>query len=150
MKLALSTIAAAFLAFAVAASAAPPSAKVVIRHQMRGCHSWSVNGGTWKASQKIALARGGTVTVIDNDIMPHLLYQVSGPATTSIARVPSKVKDVRTPLKGAGLMAHMGASVKLRFAHAGVYVFSTKAGEDYYEAHTVGEDNVLRLTVTVS
>jgi len=48
-------------------------------------------------------------------------------------------------------MAHMAATAKVRFAHAGVYRFTTKAGEDYMEGmKTIGEDNVLRLTVKVS
>ena len=51
---------------------------------------------------------------------------------------------------GPSMMAHMGATVKITFAHAGVYRFTTKAGEDYMPGmKTIGEDNVLRLTVTV-
>ena len=47
----------------------------------------------------------------------------------------------------------MGTTVKVTFTHAGVYRFTTKAGEDYPAMagmKTVGEDNVLRLTVTVT
>jgi hypothetical protein len=49
-------------------------------------------------------------------------------------------------------MRHMGATSVVRFSKAGVYRFTTKAGEDYKFARgtkTIGEDNVLRLTVTV-
>ncbi len=44
----------------------------------------------------------------------------------------------------------MNATTSVRFTRAGVYKFATKAGEDYMKGvKTVGEDNVLRLTVTV-
>lgn len=58
---------------------------------------------------------------------------------------------MKTDLKGPGLMAHMGATVKVSFTRPGVYRFTTKAGEDYMPGvKTIGEDNVLRLTVRVS
>ena len=42
------------------------------------------------------------------------------------------------------------ASVKVVFAKAGVYTFGTVAGEDYVKGiKTIGEDNVLKLVVTV-
>jgi hypothetical protein len=45
----------------------------------------------------------------------------------------------------------MGASVKVTFSKAGTYLFKTKAGEDYMPGvKTIGEDNILRLTVTVA
>ncbi len=49
-------------------------------------------------------------------------------------------------------MSRMGASVKVVFSKAGTYRFTTKAGEDYkgINVKTIGEDNVLHLTVTVS
>jgi hypothetical protein len=47
-------------------------------------------------------------------------------------------------------MNHAGATTSVRFTRAGVYKFATKAGDDYMKGvKTVGEDNVLRLTVTV-
>jgi hypothetical protein len=132
----LATIVTAVLVAGAATAASPAGhASLVIRHQTRGCHSWSVNGGPFKATQSIALRRGGWITVVDNDVMPHKLVQTSGPA----ARVqhPS--------------MARMGAIAKVSLARAGVYTFTTKAGEDYMAGvKTIGEDNVLRLTVTVS
>jgi hypothetical protein len=50
-------------------------------------------------------------------------------------------------------MNHMSASVKVTFSKAGVYKLTTRAGEDYPSMKgmkTIGEDNVLRLTVKVS
>ena len=111
------------------------SASLVIRHQMHGCHSWSVNGGPFKASQSITLRRGGSLTVTDNDVMPHTLVLTSGPALR-----------IAHPKLG-----HMGASLKITLTKPGVYHFTTKAGEDYMAGmKTIGEDNVLKLTVVVS
>ena len=122
-------------AFGAAALAAGPSSTVLIRHQVRGCHTWSVNGGQWKASQSTSIARNGAITIVDNDIMPHKLIQKSGPSARYV---------------GKPAMNHMGASVKVVFPKAGVYRFITKAGEDYMAGmKTIGDDNVLRLTVTV-
>jgi plastocyanin len=109
---------------------------IVIRHQVRGCHTWSVNGGTWAASQSVRIARNGAITIVDNDVMPHKLIQKGGPAVRYV---------------GKPAMNHMGASVKVVFPKAGVYRFTTRPGEDYMAGmKTIGEDNVLRLTVTVS
>jgi hypothetical protein len=44
----------------------------------------------------------------------------------------------------------LGASPKSATVKAGRYRFTTKAGEDYMKGvKTIGEDNVLRLTVSV-
>ena len=121
-----------------AATAAPKQAKITIRHQMRGCHTWSVNGGAYRAAQNLNLARGGAITFVNNDVMPHRLVLKSGPAAKFV---------------GKANMNHMSASVTVRFSKAGVYKFKTRAGEDYPSMKmmkTVGEDNVLRLTVKVS
>jgi plastocyanin len=148
---ALAIAAAALVAGTATAAAASTHASVVIRHQIRGCHAWSVNGGAFRPTQALALRRGGSITITNNDVMPHNLVQTSGPA--------ARVANLKTPTMGMGLpghfgrgmMAHQGAAVKVTFAHAGVYRFTTKAGEDYMEGmKTVGEDYVLRLTVTVS
>ena len=81
------------------------------------------------------LVRGTTLTVVDSDVMPHKLVQTSGPSLR-----------LTTPA-----MRHMSAQAKVVFAAKGTYTFKTKAGEDYMPGvKTVGEDNVLRLTVVVS
>ena len=128
------------LAAATAAVAAPAiadsSPTITIRHQMHGCHAWSFAGGPFKSSLKVSVARSTSLTVADNDVMPHTFIQVAGPKVT-IARP---------------VMRHMGATMVVRFSKAGVYRFATKAGEDYKSAvgmKTMGEDNVLHLTVTV-
>jgi plastocyanin len=117
---------------------APKKATINIRHQVRGCHSWSVNGGKYSATISTSLARGGTIVFTNNDVMPHKLVKTSGPAIHFF---------------GKPNMSHMSATVKVAFSKAGVYKLTTKAGEDYPNMSgmkTIGEDNVLRLTVRVS
>jgi plastocyanin len=126
---------AAGLVVASSAFASSPKANVTIRHQLRGCHAWSFDNGAYKASLKINLAPGSTLTVTDNDVMPHKLIQLSG----------TKLHLV-TPA-----MSHTGATAKVTFSKKGTYRFTTKPGEDYMQGvKTIGEDNILRLTVTVS
>jgi len=118
------------------ASAHGTAATVTIRHQMHGCHAWSFEDGAYRATLNVQLKRGELLTIRNNDVMPHKLVRTSGPAL-----------KVLTPA-----MKHMGATARVRFAKAGVYKFKTKPGEDYsWASHmeTNGEDNVLRLTVTV-
>ena len=51
----------------------------------------------------------------------------------------------------AEMLGALDGSPRVAFAKAGVYRFTTKAGEDYMKGvKTIGEDNVLRLTVQVS
>jgi plastocyanin len=133
----LAAVLATVIAAGTASAASTSGASVVIRHQVRGCHSWSVNGGAFKASQSITLKRGSWLTVTNNDVMPHKLVLKSGPA---LRIAPAN-------------LGHMGALVKVTFARPGVYHFVTKPGEDYAAMagmKTIGEDNVLRLTVTVT
>ena len=118
------------------ASAHGTASTLTIRHQIHGCHTWSFSGGANNAVQSITLTRGATLTVKNNDVMPHKLVRTSGPAV-----------QIRTPG-----MNRMGAVARVQFTKAGVYRFKTKPGEDYsWASHmeTKGEDNVLRLTVTV-
>jgi plastocyanin len=115
---------------------APASSTITIRHQLRGCHTWAVNRGAYQSALRTTLARGGTITFVDNDVMPHKLVQTRGP---------------RARFHGSPAMRHMSASVRVTFPKAGVYRFTTKAGEDYpgMAMKTIGEDNVLRLAVRV-
>ena len=118
------------------AAKAPTKVTITIRHQTRGCHSWSLNSGVSRASLTTTIARGGTIRFVDNDVMPHKLVKTSGPA----------VRYVGNPA-----MRHMSASVSATFARAGTYRFTTKSGEDYpgMRVKTIGEDNVLHLVVKV-
>jgi plastocyanin len=123
--------------WASSASAHMPQSTLTIRHQLRGCHTWSFDGGAYKASLKIAVARGATLKVIDNDIMPHKLVQLAGPKAKLVSPA----------------MRQMSAQAKVTFPKKGTYRFTTRAGEDYPNMSmmkTIGEDHVLRLTVVVS
>jgi hypothetical protein len=116
---------------------APAKSTITIRHQLKGCHAWSVNGGPYRASQWTALVRGGTITFVDNDVMSHQLVQKRGPAVR---------------YHGSPAMRHMSATVRVTFGKPGFYKFTTKPGEDYpgMAMKTIGEDNVLHLTVKVT
>ena len=125
---------AAALAISGSALASPGNPTLTIRHQLRGCHSWSFDGTSWKASQSAVIARGHTITVVDNDVMPHKLVQLAGP---------------KAKVTGSA-MSHLGAAARILFPTKGTYVFATRAGEDYTKGvKTIGEDNVLRLVVRV-
>jgi plastocyanin len=129
------TIALGAIVAATAFAAAPQHATVTIHHQMKGCHSWALGSGPSTAHVNAKLAVGGTITFTDNDVMSHQLIKKSGPTVT---------------YSGLHTMKHMGATLELTFPHAGTYRFTTKAGEDYMKGvKTIGEDNVLTLTVTV-
>jgi hypothetical protein len=67
--------------------------------------------------------------------MPHKLIQLAGPKAKLVSPA----------------MNHMSARAKIVFVKKGTYRFTTKAGEDYVKGiTTIGNDNVLRLTVVVS
>ena len=135
-KLVAAIAAATGVLFVATASAHGTAATITIRHQTHGCHTWSFNSGPYKAALSVRVSRGATLIVKNNDVMPHKLVRASGPAV--------QILKAR--------MGRMGATARVHFTKAGVYKFTTKAGEDYSWASnmkTTGEDNVLRLTVTV-
>jgi hypothetical protein len=152
MKRAIAITITAVAAAALTVSAPAAShVTILIRHQTHGCHAWALGvGKPYKAAQSLKLTRGSSITVVDNDVMAHKLIQTSG-QHVAITKVPSTVKDLSREFTGAGVMAHPGAAVKVVFAKAGVYKFTTRFGEDYMKMpDTIGEDNHLTLTVVVS
>ena len=121
---------------AVSQAAAGRTTTITISHQMKGCHMWQVGNANPKVSLSVAVKPGTTLRFVDNDIMPHRLIQQAGPKLTLVR--PN--------------MNRMSASMSVKLAHPGVYRFTTKAGEDYpwlKSMKTIGEDNVLHLTVHV-
>jgi plastocyanin len=137
-------------AMATGASAAGSGSTITIRHQTHGCHSWSANGDAYKATQAIKLHHGASLTVTNNDVMPHKLIETSGPSTKITRLSPGMGMGLKGTFPPA-MLARMGSSSKVTFAKPGVYKFTTKVGEDYMSGvKTTGEDNVLKLTVTVS
>jgi hypothetical protein len=162
MKIIATTIAGLALAatgVVGAAGAASPamqsSVPVQIRHQTAGCHTWSANGSPFRAALSLTLARGGKLTITDNDVMPHQLVRLSGPRVAYSLVSPgsmmggSMMGTLKAPY-ASGMMPHIGAALRVTFARAGVYTFKTIAGEDYMKGvKTTGADNVLKLVVTV-
>ena len=126
---------------------------LVIRHQVHGCHAWSLNGNAYKPSQVLTIHRGAFLAITNNDVMPHKLVETRGPAV-AITRVSAGMPGKGMGLTGTfppAMMARMSAVVKVTFTKPGVYTFITKPGEDYMSGmKTIGADNVLRLTVTVN
>jgi hypothetical protein len=51
---------------ATSAGATPSSVQVLIRHQVKGCHSWSVNNNAFSATQRLTVAPGTRFTFTDN------------------------------------------------------------------------------------
>jgi plastocyanin len=131
-------LALAALAALSVTSAAPAggTATIAIRHQTRGCHSWAMNSGPFKASLSVSVSPGTVVRFTNNDVMPQKLIQTAGP----------KVRLTHPN------MSKMASSATVKLSNKGVYRFKTKAGEYYAWAASMkstGEDNVLRLTVRV-
>jgi plastocyanin len=119
-------------------SAAPAvgTGTIAIRHQTRGCHSWSFNSGPFNPSLSASVKAGTVLRFTNNDVMPHKLVQAAGPKVR-LAH-PNMIK--------------MASPATVKLTQKGVYRFTTKAGEDYAWAgsmKTMGEDNVLHLTVRV-
>ncbi len=111
------------------------AAALVIEHATAGCHNWALNGSPMAPHQVAHLQHGNGITVTDNDVMPHQLIQTGGPAAQMASTNMTK----------------SGAQATVTFPTAGVYKFTTKAGEDYTSGIvTTGADNVLTLTVYVS
>jgi plastocyanin len=120
-------------------SAAPAggTGTIAIKHQMRGCHSWSFNSGPFKPSLSVRVKAGTVLRFTNNDVMPHKLVQASGPRVRLTHPSMSKI----------------GAAATVKLTQKGVYRFTTRPGDDYSWAgsmKTVGEDNMLRLTVRVN
>src|SRR3954470_8252562 len=96
---------AAALVLAAPASSHAGGPILIIRHQMRGCHAWSLGvSGAAKASQTVWLKRGVHLGIGNNDVMPHRLVQVSG---------------VKVGLPEGASMNKIGAMIEVLFPRAG-------------------------------
>jgi hypothetical protein len=121
-----------------------------IHHQTKGCHSWALNGGAYQTNQTITIRHGGFIFITNQDVMPHKIVKLSGPAV-----IYSRVSlGTSLGLKGHFLpqmLARMGSEAKIGFTHPGSYLFTTHAGEDYFPGvKTTGNDNILHLLVKVT
>ena len=146
----LAVVVAGALGLAVSASAASTTT-ILIRHQTHGCHAWSVGAGKpFKPAQSLKLTHGSSITIVNNDVMAHQLFQTTGRRVT-ITKVASTMKDMSHEFNGTGVMGRPGASVRIVFSKPGTYKFKTRFGEDYMKMpDTIGEDNTLTLRVVVS
>jgi hypothetical protein len=150
---------AALATSALASTASQKPAKeavLVIHHQVRGCHAWSLNGGPFVVKQKLNLARGGFLTLTNNDLMAQELVRVNGPTVTERLLAPFGMSMV---MKGEAMggtagryaLNHPGARLKVTFTKAGVYHFKLVDRGDYFKnIKTIGPDNKPTLTVVVS
>lgn len=140
-------------AVSVGSAATSGSPTLTIQHQVKGCHSWSLNGGKVHVSQIVRLKAGGSLTITNTDVMPHqLMKRTGGPVVIRLVNQGNlSIGTLKTPY-AVGLMPHMSAVLKLVFAKAGVYTFISKAGDDYkgLAVKTTGEDNILKLKVIVA
>ena len=134
-----------------AVAATPSSASIALRHQLRGCHAWSLNGGPYSAGLDVRLARGGTLTITNVDLMVQKLIRERGAAVRMRTVSHDHLKLVGLHrLAGPGIMNHMGAALEVTFPRPGTYRFRTEDLGDYFELKTAGEDNRLTLVVKVS
>jgi plastocyanin len=159
----------ALAALAAAAAAASgtvqPAPTLTIRHQTVGCHSWSLNGGSYRVGQTVRLREGQSLRVVNRDSHTHRLVQLSGgslaytaepqlplrgPASAAMPLPP----DPDAPAAAAasdGTLGSKGASVLVTFHEAGTYVLTTAAGDAFAGAEIAsnGPDNTLILRVLV-
>ena len=104
--------------------------------------------------QSLRLARGGALTVTNNDLMVQELVKSSGPAVRmKLINQGDMHMGAKMHMGTAGpyAMAHMGAMLNVTFPKAGTYKFKLMDRGDYYNGiKTIGPDNKPTLTVTVS
>jgi len=141
------------IAVAVPARAAPAatSASIVIRHQVKGCHTWSLNRGPYRAMLETRVARGGSITITNNDPMVHKLIQLSGqPVAIQHTADHHMTRMGLKHITGRGVMNHMEASIRVTFLKAGIHRFTTEDLGDYFDLNSTGGHNHLMLVVRVS
>lgn len=135
--------------------------QLVIRPEVVGSHSWSLNGGDYKLEQTIRLREGDSLQVINRDISTHTLVKVSGgelafqqfqaetpmgageapqaadltgtvlSAKMPILPEPTGEAAMPAPLE-SGEMAQYGAGVQVSFNEAGSYKLITEEGASYF------------------
>jgi hypothetical protein len=134
----------------IAPAAATTTQALVIQHQLHGCHAWSLNEGPSRINQTVSIRHGGSITVTNDDLMPHELIETSG-AQVVYTRItmgaPMGAKKAYPP----AMLARIGATSTISFAQAGTYRFTTRVGSDYMApVKTIGPDNILHLIVHVA
>jgi hypothetical protein len=158
-------VAAGVTAVAVAVAGSGPVGPVVgtltIRHELVGCHSWSLNGGTYVENQTVHLVPGQSLDVVNHDTCTHTLVKKQGGQLGMIGFYTEPEMTVRVPIqpdKGAvgptwqpGEMAQWGAGTTMTFYEMDTYRVVTREGEPFVAnpGTTTGPDNELTLNVVV-
>ena len=122
---------------AAPAPTAPDAAELTILHVQEGCHVWS-DGQRQAATMRLALAEGGTLALVNNDIDAHRLVQVAGPEVAL-----------------GSTMMMMSGKMAVVFSEPGLYRLRTETVEvegmeEMMEVETEGADNELELEIAVS
>ena len=134
-----SLLLAVFLAAPAAATTTSTTLYLAIRHQDAGCHAWSVEGGSYRATLAVKLRVGDRIEISNDDLMTHRLVELAGP------RMAMPLTMVQSTFHHPG-----GGTVELSFAKSGTYRFKTIDGSATDKpVATTGAENVLRLTVRV-
>lgn len=109
------------------------AAKLTIVHVQRGCHVWAA-GKRRGGAATVTLRRGGSLTVVNQDIDFHRVVQTAG---------------AQVRLSGRAL--HMLERERLVFPRAGVYRFRTRKVDMpmMHGVETTGPDWLLTLVVRV-
>ena len=150
----MAAVAAALAVSVGGVAAASQSATLVIHHQVRGCHAWSLNGGPFIVRQVVRLGLGGSLTVTNNDLMVQELVKTHGPAVKQrlLGHMGSMPVGMHMGGKaGPYAMSHPGAMLRVNFPKAGIYQFNLIDRGDYFKGiKTIGPDNKPTLKVIVT
>lgn len=165
-------LAVAGLIAAALASAGQTFVPAAVGHQLEirfepvGCHSWSLDQGSFKAEQTIQLRTGQSIVVTNHDVCPHTLVETSGspisienltPAAPAkhvtvvgYTELAPSANVVKTGSPGAMVTAN--ARTAATFYQPGNYVLVTHEGETTLPGDwtTIGSDNQLVLHVQVA
>lgn len=55
---------------------------LVIRPEVVGCHSWSLNGGTYQVEHTLRMREGDSLQIVNRDICTHTLVKTAGGSVT--------------------------------------------------------------------
>jgi plastocyanin len=124
----------AMMGSATAPAATSAADQLTIVHVQKGCHVWS-KGAMQMASMRLVIEPGQMLRIMNQDVDMHRLIELAGPQHMLLGG----------PMK-------QGQTDAIRFTTPGVYRFGTKVSpmKGMPPMPTIGPDNTLRLTVTVS
>src|SRR5512146_2916503 len=129
-------LAVAGLIAAALASAGQTFVPAAVGHQLEirfepvGCHSWSLDQGSFKAEQTVQLRTGQSIVVTNHDVCPHTLVETSG-APISIENLGPATPAKHVTVVGYTELAPSTASARTEatFNQPGNYVLVTHEGD---------------------